>query len=87
MAKNSNANSIKVKLVRKANELVEARYKFDIWETRVFAKMLTMLKPDDKDFQLYHIHVGELLKDFNLKDAGDNYLAVKQATKKLLSRV
>ena len=87
MTKNSNTNSIKVKLVRKANELVEARYKFDIWETRVFAKMLTMLKPDDKDFQTYHIHVGELLKDFNLQGAGDNYIAVKQATKKLLSRV
>ena len=76
-----------VMLVRKANELVEARYKFDIWETRVFAKMLTMIKPDDKDFQLYHIHVGDLLKDFNLKDGGDNYNAVKQATKKMLSRV
>ncbi len=76
-----------VMLVRKANELVEARYKFDIWETRVFAKMLTMIKPDDKDFQLYHIHVGDLLKDFNLQDAGDNYHAVKQATKKMLSRV
>ena len=80
-------NDTSVMLVRKANELVEARYKFDIWETRVFAKMLTMIKPDDKDFQLYHIHVGDLLKDFNLKDAGDNYYAVKQATKKMLSRV
>ena len=27
-------NAVTVKLVRKANELVEARYKFDIWETR-----------------------------------------------------
>ena len=76
-----------VTLVRKANELVEARYKFDIWETRVFAKMLTMIRPDDKDFQLYHIHVGDLLKDFDLPEAGYNYDAVKQATKKMLSRV
>ncbi len=76
-----------VKLVRKANELVEARYKFDIWETRVFAKMLTMVKPGDADFQLYNIHVGDLLKDFNLEDHGYNYASVKQATKKLLTRV
>lgn len=76
-----------VKLVRKANELVEARYKFDIWETRVFAKMLTMVKPGDEDFQLYDIHVGDLLKDFNLEDQGYNYASVKQATKKLLTRV
>lgn len=87
MAKSTRKNDITVKLVRKANELVEAKYKFDIWETRVFAKMLTMVKPDDKEFQMYHIHVGELLKDFNLPDAGENYIAVKQATKKLLSRV
>lgn len=76
-----------VKLVRKANELVEARYKFDIWETRVFAKMLTMVKPGDENFQLYDIHVGDLLKDFNLEDQGYNYASVKQATKKLLTRV
>lgn len=76
-----------VKLIRKANELVEARYRFDIWETRVFAKMLTMIKPDDGDLQLYDIHVGDLLRDFNLQDAGDNYQAVKQAAKKLISRV
>jgi hypothetical protein len=25
-----------IKLIRKANEFVEARYKFDIWETSVF---------------------------------------------------
>jgi plasmid replication initiation protein len=76
-----------VKLIRKANELVEARYRFDIWETRVFAKMLTLIKPDDNILQLYDIHVGDLLKDFNLQDAGDNYQAVKQAAKKLISRV
>lgn len=76
-----------VKLIRKANELVEARYRFDIWETRVFAKMLTMIKPDDEALRLYDIHVGDLLRDFNLQDAGDNYQAVKHAAKKLISRV
>ena len=75
------------KLIRKANELVEARYKFDIWETRLFAKMLTMIKPGDRDFQNYEIFVGDLLKDFGLHDKGDNYVSVRQASKKMLSRV
>ena len=75
-----------VKLIRKANELVEARYKFDIWETRIFAKMLTMIKPGDKDLKDYEIFVGDLLKDFGLQDAGDNYEYVRQAGKKLLSK-
>lgn len=88
MAKKSKkAVGSNVKLIRKANELVEARYKFDIWETRVFAKMLTMLKPSDADFKMYNLYIGDLLKDFNLSDAGDNYMAVKQAAKKLISRV
>ncbi len=76
-----------VKLIRKANELVEARYKFDIWETRVFAKMLTLVKPGDSDFKLYDIHIGELLRDFKLHDKGDNYQSVRQATKKLMTRL
>lgn len=76
-----------VRLVRKANELVEARYKFDIWETRVFAKMLSLVKPEDSDFKLYDIHIGELLRDFRLHDKGDNYQAIRQATKKLMTRL
>ncbi len=76
-----------IKLIRKSNELVEARYRFDIWETRVFAKMLTMIRHDDRDFQLYDIYIGDLLRDFGLQDGGDNYAAVKSAAKKLISRV
>ena len=74
-----------IKLIRKSNELVEARYKFDIWEMRVFAKTLTMIKPSDSDFKTYDLPVGELLKDFNLHDKGDNYQSVKDATEKLIS--
>jgi plasmid replication initiation protein len=76
-----------VKLIRKANQLVEARYKFDIWEIRVFTKMLTLIKPTDHDFKLYDIHIGELLQEFKLHDKGDNYQAVRQATKKLMTRL
>ena len=32
-----------VRLVRKSNDLVEAKYKLDIWETRIFTKMVTMI--------------------------------------------
>ncbi len=76
-----------IKLIRKANELVEARYKFDIWEIRVFAKMLTLISSDDKDLKRYDISVSDLLSDFGLHDKGDNYQAVKDAAKRLLTRV
>ncbi len=76
-----------VQIIRKANELVEARYRFDIWEMRVFAKMLMSIEHDDKDFSKYNIHINELLRDFNLVNAGDNYTAVKEAVQKLQTKI
>jgi plasmid replication initiation protein len=76
-----------VQIIRKANELVEARYRFDIWEMRVFAKMLMSIEHEDKDFSKYNIHINELLRDFNLVNAGDNYTAVKEAVQKLQTKI
>ncbi len=76
-----------IKIIRKANELVEARYRFDIWEMRVFAKMLMTIRTADKDLQKYQIHISEIIKDFNLLDAGDNYTSIKDAANKLLTKV
>jgi plasmid replication initiation protein len=87
MKKKELADPSQIKIIRKANELVEARYRFDIWEMRVFAKMLMSIKTMDKDLQKYHIHISEIIKDFNLSDAGDNYASIKDAANKLLSKV
>ena len=76
-----------IKVIRKANELVEARYRFDLWEMRVFAKMLMSIRSEDKDLHRYNIHINEIIKDFNLHDKGDNYTAIKEAANKLLSKV
>ena len=37
-------------IVREANELVEANYKFDIWEDRIFLMTLAQIKPSDESF-------------------------------------
>ena len=58
-----------VQIIRKANELVEARYRFDIWEMRVFAKMLMSIEHEDKDFSKYNIHINELLNAIATKNA------------------
>ena len=60
-----------IKLIRKSNELVEARYKFDIWETRVFTKMLTMVQRHDSDFQEYRIYLKEIVRDFQIENNKD----------------
>lgn len=85
--KQSLTPSNQIKVIRKANELVEARYRFDLWEMRVFAKMLMSIRSEDKDLHRYNIHINEIIKDFNLHDKGDNYAAIKEAANKLLSKV
>lgn len=75
-----------IKLIRKANEFVEARYKFDIWETRVFAYMLTLIKYSDTNFAEYEINVGDVVKEFDLNRGGLVYDEIKKASEKLLSK-
>jgi plasmid replication initiation protein len=75
-----------IKLIRKANEFVEARYKFDIWETRVFAYMLTLIKYNDTEFAEYEINVGDIVKEFDLNRGGLVYDEIKKASEKLLSK-
>lgn len=86
MVKKKNEKNV-LKLVRKSNDLVEARYKFDIWETRVFTKMLTMVRRDDADFQNYRIYLRDVVKDFGLETNNDAYDRLRAGGMKLMSKV
>jgi hypothetical protein len=96
MAKNEKSKSKKLVpikeandtvLIRKANELVEAQYKFDIWETRIFLKMLTMIKSTDTGFKEYTIYIGEFIKDFQLTTNKQVYQLIKDAAEKMMKKV
>ncbi len=76
-----------VKLIRKSNELVEARYKFDIWETRIFTKMLSMVRKDDKDFQPYRIYLQDIVRDFQVDNNKDAYDRLRKGGNKLMSKL
>lgn len=76
-----------MKLIRKSNELVEARYKFDIWETRVFTKMLTMVQRNDKDFQEYRIYLKDIVRDFGIENNNDAYDRLRAGGYKLMSKI
>lgn len=76
-----------VKLVRKANDLVEARYKFNIWEMRIFTKMLTMIKRDDEDFKEYRIFLKDVINDFNLQKDNASYDWLKDGASRLLKKI
>ena len=77
----------RVKLIKKSNDLVEARYKFDIWEMRVFSKMITMIEIDDGDFKDYKIYLKEFIKDYSLENDKNSYRFLREGAEKLLRKI
>lgn len=77
----------RVKLIKKSNDLVEARYKFDIWEMRVFSKMITMIEMDDGDFKDYKIYLKEFIKDYSLEGDKNSYRFLREGAEKLLRKI
>ena len=75
-----------VKFVRKANNLVEARYKFDIWETRIFTKTLSLIHRDDEDFKEYIIYLRDIIDDFGLQGANASYDFLRNGARKLMKK-
>ena len=82
------AERTKKEIVRKANELVEARYKFDIWETRLFLKFLTLLDREEEQFQEYYkFYLTDFVKDFKLENARATYKSIEQAGAEMVKKV
>ncbi|MBL7815754.1 MAG: RepB family plasmid replication initiator protein [Saprospiraceae bacterium] len=72
-------------LIKKSNNLVESKYKFDIWETRFFLSVLSQIRRDDMDFQVYRIWYKDIIKVFGLK-SGDSYAYLREAARQLMSK-
>ncbi len=78
-------NNKGVKLIKKANDLIEARYRFDIWETRVFTTVLGEIHHKDEDFRTYRIYLRDIIKEFDINN-GDAYDMLRQATRSLMNK-
>ncbi len=72
-------------LIKKANNLIESRYKFDIWETRFFLSILAQIRREDEDFQVYRIWYKDVIKAFELK-SGDSYKYLRDAAQNLMAK-
>jgi hypothetical protein len=75
-----------IRLIRKSNDLVEGKYRFDIWEMRVFTKTLTMIHKDDEDFRPYRIYLKDIISDFGLEQNKQSYKFLKEGAEKLARR-
>jgi plasmid replication initiation protein len=74
-----------IALIRKSNDLIESRYKFDIWEVRFFLSVLAKIHRDDQEFDVYRIKYRDVIKDFSLKSA-KSYALLREGAKSLMSK-
>ncbi len=85
MAQKKRKRSQSIQIIKKSNDLIEARYRFDIWETRVFLSVLSHIHRDDEDFQAYRIRYNEMIKSFGLK-SHQSYDLLRKGAKSLMSK-
>lgn len=72
-------------IVKKSNALLRARWSpSSIWEPRLVALLASKVRADDQDFQVYEIHVSELL---GCKYGGSDSKAIEAAIDSAMSRV
>lgn len=72
-------------LVVKSNYLVEAPYKLSLQEQRVVFLMISMIKPEDKDFNFYRFSIKHFQQMVGVKGEG-SYEKLKAITIKLRKR-
>ncbi|MFD2934947.1 replication initiation protein [Spirosoma flavum] len=68
------------------NGIVEATYRMDVAEFRVFFTMLTMISPDDVMFCEYELRVADIIRLFSLSRDGRSYETIKEAAERLVNK-
>ncbi len=74
-----------IKLVVKSNELVEARYMFDVWETRFFHSLIASIDRKDEDDKVYRLWFKDIKKNFQLK-SNQSYSYLREAAISMASK-
>lgn len=73
------------KIIKKSNQLIEARYKFDVWESRMFLSVLANIRKEDADFKTYRIWYRDIIKIFGLK-SNQSYALLREAARSLMQK-
>lgn len=81
-----NPESIKGAVVRKSNDLIEAKYQIhDLGEQRVIFMLLAQIQPNDDDFKSYRLSVSDFATVLGLK-GNSTYETLDKITRSLVSR-
>lgn len=81
------ASTTQPPIIRKSNELIEARYRLSIWEQRLILTLLSNVTSKDEDFKRYKIRVADFMKQWQLNDDSHSlYEKVQDAADSLLTK-
>jgi len=72
MAKLPSRNNI----IAKGNDLIEARFKFTLWETRVFTRMVSLITRKDTEFKIKRLYIKDLM-NFYGSSSKEDYNIIK----------
>lgn len=78
-------NKRSVTLIKKSNDLIEARYKFDVWEMRIFLTLISQIRREDNEFNVYRLWYRDIAKLFRLHKRA-NYDFLRQAVLSLMDK-
>lgn len=67
-----------IKVVIKDNQLVEAKYMFNIWETRFFLTLITMIEKEDEEDKVYRIWFKDIKNNFKI-NSNKSYDLLREA--------
>ena len=74
-------------IIRKSNDLIEARYRLSIAEQRLVLLLAAEISPDDEDFKDYELRVNDFVRMFGLETDKSIYEQVEQAADNLLGKI
>jgi plasmid replication initiation protein len=87
MAKALKKNLKPIRLIKKANDLIEARHSLSTWEMRIFLKIIFLVNEEaNKGTTNFVIPIRELIKDFHLENSRQSYHLFREARKALATR-
>ena len=73
-------------VIRRSNELIQARYKLTVEEQRLVLLLSSIIRIDDEDFKDYEIRVSDFVQMFGLEKRKAIYKAVEDAANELAGK-
>jgi plasmid replication initiation protein len=75
-----------IALIKKSNQLIEARYNFSVWEMRFFLSVIAQIHRDDDDFKVYRVWFRDIVKTFGLNKNHNSYDLLRDGANKLMDK-